>query len=45
MFAFVIDTEIVPGYRTDRSGIILKLKLLNSETGKSYGKFNNSKIM
>ena len=27
IFSFVTDSDIVPGYRTDHSGIILKLKL------------------
>ena len=42
MSAFVMDTEIVHGYRTDHSGIILKLKIQDSERGRSYWKFNNS---
>ena len=33
---------MVSGYRTDHSGIILKLKLNQNERGKSYWKFNNS---
>ena len=33
---------VVPGYRTDHSGIILKLKLNENERGKSYWKFNSS---
>ena len=42
MSAFVMNTEIVHGYRTVHSGIILKLKLQDSERGRSYWKFNNS---
>ena len=41
-FHFVTDTDIVSGYRTDHSGIILKLKLLENERGKGYWKFNNT---
>ena len=39
---YVVDAEIIPGYRTDHSGITLKLKLLESERGKGYWKFNNT---
>ena len=42
MSQYVIDAEIIPGYRTDHSGITLKLKLLESERGKGYWKFNNT---
>ena len=35
-------SDIVPGYRTDHSGIILKLKLQESERGRGYWKFNNT---
>ena len=38
----VYDCNVVSGYRTDHSGIILKLKLNQNERGKSYWKFNNS---
>ena len=41
-FQFVTDTDIVSGYRTDHSGIILKLKLSENERGKGYWKFNNT---
>ena len=39
---YVVDAEIIPGYRTDHSGITLKLKLLESERGKGNWKFNNT---
>lgn len=39
---FVDDCTVISGYRTDHSGIILKLKLNENERGKSYWKFNNS---
>ena len=42
MFQFVTDTQIIPGYRTDHSGITLKLKLIDSERGRGYWKFNNT---
>ena len=42
MSQYVVDAEIIPGYRTDHSGITLKLKLLESERGKGYWKFNNT---
>ena len=42
MFQFVTDTKIIPGYRTDHSGITLKLKLIDSERGRGYWKFNNT---
>ena len=41
-FSFVTHSDIVPGYRTDHSGIILKLKLQESERGRGYWKFNNA---
>ena len=41
-FSFVTHSDIVPGYRTDHSGIILKLKLQESERGRGYWKFNNT---
>ena len=37
-----MNTEGVPEYRTDHSGIILRLKLQDSKRGRSYWKFNNS---
>ena len=41
-FQYVTNTDIIPGYRTDHSAIILKLKFQNNERGKGYWKFNNS---
>lgn len=42
LFQFVFNSDIVPGYRTDHSGILLNLKLINNERGKGYWKFNNT---
>lgn len=42
MFQFVTNTDIISGYRTDHSSIILKIKLQESERGRGYWKFNNS---
>ena len=42
IFLFVTHSDIVPGYRTDHSGIILKLRLQELERGRSYWKFNNT---
>ena len=39
---FVDDCLVVSGYRTDHSGIFLKLNLNENERGKCYWKFNNS---
>ena len=39
---YVMDTNINPGYRTDHSSILLKLKFINNERGRGYWKFNNS---
>ena len=36
IFSFETDSDSVPGYRTDHSGIILKLKLQELERGRSY---------
>lgn len=41
-FQYCYDCKVLPGYRTDHSGIILKLKLNQNEKGRSYWKFNNS---
>lgn len=41
-FQYFYDCKVVPGYRTDHSGIILSLKLNENERGRSYWKFNNS---
>lgn len=42
IFKYVHDTSIVSGYRTDHSGVILKLKMHENERGKGYWKFNSS---
>ena len=43
MFFFLHDCEIVPGYRTDHSGVLLKLQInFDNEKGHGYWKFNNS---
>ena len=39
---YVMDTSINPGYRTDHSSILLKLKFINNEWGRGYWKFDNS---
>ena len=39
---YVMETNIIPGYRTDHSSILLKLKFINNEWGRGYWKFNNS---
>ena len=39
---YVMETNIIPGYRTDHSSILLKLKFINNEPGRGYWKFNNS---
>ena len=41
-FQYVHESSIVPGYRTDHSGILIKIKLQDNERGKGYWKFNNS---
>lgn len=41
-FQYVDDCTVVSGYRTDHSGIVLKIKLNENERGKGYWKFNNS---
>ena len=41
-FQYVHESSIVPGYRTDHSGILIKFKLQDNERGKGYWKFNNS---
>ena len=38
----VLKADIVPGYRTDHSGILLKLKINENERGPGYWKFNCS---
>lgn len=42
IFQYVTDSDIIPGYRTDHSAIILKFKFQENERGKGYWKFNNS---
>ena len=42
IFPYVHDTSIIPGFRTDQSSILLKLKLYDNERGREYWKFNNS---
>lgn len=42
LFHYVIDSDIISGYRTDHSAITLKLKFQESDRGKGYWKFNNS---
>lgn len=42
LFQYVMDSDIVSGYRSDHSGIVLKLKLQDYERGKGYWKFNNT---
>ena len=41
-FPYVHDTSIIPGFRTDHSSILLKLKLHDNERGRGYWKLNNS---
>ena len=36
------DCKILPGYRTDHSGVLLTLKLQTTDKGRGYWKFNNS---
>ena len=38
---YVMDTNINPGYRTDHSSILFKLKFINNERGHGCWKFNN----
>ena len=42
MFLYVHATNIIPGYRTDHSGVTLELTLNENECGRGYWKFNNS---
>ena len=41
IFSLVTDSDIVLGYKTDHSDIILKLQLQDLERGRNYWKFNN----
>ena len=36
VFQYVTDSDVIPGYRTDHSAIILKLKFQNNERGRGY---------
>ena len=42
VFVHLDDCQIVPGYRSDHSGILLKLDFFEQARGKGYWKFNNS---
>lgn len=42
MFCHLDDCQIVPGYRTDHSGVILKTDFYEQARGKEYWEFNNS---
>lgn len=42
LFVDIVDTKILPGYRTDHSMILLSMKLDKFTRGHSYWKFNNS---
>ena len=42
VFQYEHNSGIVPGYRTDHSGVYIKVKLQDNERGKGYWKFNNS---
>ena len=39
---YVINTKILPGYRTDHSQILLQFDFSKLVKGKSFLKFNNS---
>ena len=41
-FVLLDDCQIVPGYRSDHSGVLLKLDFFEQARGKGYWKFNNS---
>lgn len=40
-FTYTSDTEITPGFRSDHSGITLKLEFNEHKRGRGYWKFNN----
>ena len=42
VFCHLDNCQIVSGYRTDHSGVILKLDFYEQSRGKGYWKFNNS---
>ena len=37
-----MDSQIIPGFRPDHNGIILKLKLHKNDSDKGYWKFDNT---
>lgn len=41
-FWYTSETSIIPGYRSDHSGILLELEFNANEKGRGYWKFNNS---
>ena len=41
-FAYSAGTNIIPGYRSDHSGILLDLDFNINERGRGYWKFDNS---
>ena len=41
-FPYASEAKIIPGYRSDHSGIVLELTLNTNERGRGYWKFNNS---
>ena len=42
IFVHLDDCQIVPGYRSDHSGVLLKLDFFEQARGNGYWKFNNS---
>ena len=43
VFFFLHACEIIPGYRSDHSGVLLKLQInFDTEKGRGYWKFNNT---
>ena len=44
MFLYLNYCKIVPGYRTDHSGVVLKLNFFEQERGKGYWMLNNSRL-
>ena len=41
-FPYASEAKIIPGYRSDHSGIVFELALNTNERGRGYWKFNNS---
>ena len=39
---YAFEAKIIPGYRSDHSGIVIELALNTNERGRGYWKFNNS---